>query len=89
AALRISQGLAASRLHYARAMRERLPQVAELFKAGDIDIRLFQTMVYRTGLITDRQVLAEVDAQLVAQVLRWPSLTVSRLAAKIDKIVAQ
>uniref|UniRef100_UPI00061A98AF DUF222 domain-containing protein n=1 Tax=Mycobacterium sp. UM_Kg27 TaxID=1545693 RepID=UPI00061A98AF len=29
AALRISQGLAASRLHYARAMRERLPQVAE------------------------------------------------------------
>ena len=32
AALRISQGRAASRLRYARAMRERLPQVAEVFK---------------------------------------------------------
>ncbi len=89
AALRISQGLAGSRLHYARAMREQLPQVAEVFKAGEIDIRLFQTMVYRTGLITDREVLAVVDGQLAAQVPRWPSLTMNRLAAKIDKIVAQ
>ncbi|ULP47244.1 HNH endonuclease [Mycolicibacter virginiensis] len=89
AALRISQGLAASRLHYARVMREELPQVAEVFKAGDIDMRLFQTIVYRTGLITDREVLGVVDGQLAAQVGRWPSLTKSRLAAKIDKIVAQ
>src|ERR1700761_8518980 len=37
AALRISQGLAASRVRYARAMRERLPKVGELFTAGDID----------------------------------------------------
>ncbi|MGV0750982.1 DUF222 domain-containing protein, partial [Mycolicibacter minnesotensis] len=73
----------------ARVMREELPQVAEVFKAGDIDMRLFQTIVYRTGLITDRQVLAVVDGQLAAQVGRWPSLTRSRLAAKIDKIVAQ
>ncbi len=89
AALRISQGLAGSRLHYARAMREQLPQVAEVFKAGDIDMRLFQTMVYRTGLITDREVLAVVDGQLAAQVTRWPSLTKSRLAGKIDQIVAK
>ncbi|KLO26298.1 hypothetical protein ABW16_20400 [Mycolicibacter heraklionensis] len=89
AALRISQGLAASRLRYARAMREQLPQVAQVFQAGDIDIRLFQTMVYRTGLITDREVLAAVDAQLAAQVVRWPSLTMNRLAGKIDKIVAK
>ena len=41
AALRISQGRAASRLRYARAMRERLPQVGEVFKAGDIDYRAF------------------------------------------------
>jgi len=50
AALRISQGLAGSRLRYARAMRERLPKVAELFKAGDSDYRTFQTIVYRTDL---------------------------------------
>jgi Domain of unknown function (DUF222) len=48
AALRISQGLAGSRVRYARGMRERLPRVAEVFKAGDIDFRMFQTTVYRT-----------------------------------------
>ncbi|WP_375488812.1 DUF222 domain-containing protein, partial [uncultured Mycobacterium sp.] len=75
AALRISQALAGSRLRYARAMRERLPQVAEVFKAGDIGLRLFQTIVFRTDLITDPQVLAAVDAQLAVTVPRWPSLT--------------
>ena len=64
AALRISQALAGSRLRYARAMRERLPRVAEVFKAGDIDPRTFQTVVYRSDLITDRDVLAAVDAEL-------------------------
>ncbi|WP_156753102.1 DUF222 domain-containing protein, partial [Mycobacterium sp. 1245801.1] len=53
AALRISQGLAASRLRYARAMRERLPKVGAVFKSGDIDFRMFATLVFRTDLITD------------------------------------
>jgi hypothetical protein len=88
AALRISQALAGSRLRYARAMHEQLPQVAEVFKAGDIDYRTFQTMVYRTDLITDRDVLATVDAQLAVNAPRWPSMTRGRLAAQIDKIVA-
>src|SRR5690625_1599584 len=70
-------------------MREGLPQVAEVFKAGDIALRLFQTIVYRTELITDRQVLAAVDAELALAVPRWPSLTKGRLAGKIDKIVAK
>ncbi|ETW24359.1 HNH endonuclease signature motif containing protein [Mycobacterium gastri] len=88
AALRISQGLAASRLRYARVMRERLPQVGEVFKAGDIDFRAFQTMAYRTELIEDRQALAAVDAQLAALVPRCPSLSRGRLGAQVDKIVA-
>src|SRR5262249_18737174 len=88
AALHISQGLAASRLRYARAMRERLPKVADVFKAGDIDYRMFQTMVYRTDLVTNREVLATVDAQLAVRVARWPSMTQGRLAAQVDKIVA-
>ncbi|MDT7722469.1 MAG: hypothetical protein QOE94_3480, partial [Mycobacterium sp.] len=88
AALRISQGLAGSQVRYARAMRERLPKVADVFKAGDIDQRTFATIAYRTDLITDRQVLAAVDGQLALRVTRWPSMTRSRLAGQIDKIVA-
>ncbi|QUR67651.1 HNH endonuclease signature motif containing protein [Mycobacterium spongiae] len=89
AALRISQGLASSRLRYARAMRERLPRVGEVFNTGEIDYRMFQTIVYRTDLITDRDVLAAVDAELAAKVTRWPSMTRSRLGGQIDKIVAR
>ncbi len=87
AALRISQGLAASRLRYGRAMRERLPKVAELFRAGDIGFRLFATIVFRTDLIIDPTLMARVDAQLAANVVRWPSMSRGRLAGAIDKIV--
>jgi hypothetical protein len=89
AALRISQALAGSRLHYARAMCERLPQVGEVLRAGDIDYRMFQTIVFRTDLITDADVLAGVDARLAANVVRWPSMTQGRLAGQVDKIVAR
>ncbi|MCV7445137.1 HNH endonuclease [Mycobacterium paraense] len=89
AALRISQGLAASRLHYARALRERLPGVGEVFRAGDIDFRMFATLVFRTDLIVDDAVLAGVDATLAANVARWPSMSRGRLAAQVDKIVAK
>ncbi|WP_297824304.1 DUF222 domain-containing protein, partial [Mycobacterium sp.] len=53
AQLRIGQGLAASRVRYARVMRERLPKVGAVFAAGDIDYRMFQTIVFRTDLIDD------------------------------------
>ncbi|HXO47721.1 MAG TPA: HNH endonuclease signature motif containing protein [Mycobacterium sp.] len=89
AALRMSQGLAASHLRYARAMRERLPKLADIFHAGDIDQQTFATIVYRTDLITDRDVLATVDGQLALTVVRWPSMTRGRLAGHIDKIVAK
>lgn len=88
AALRMSQGLAASQLCYARAMRERLPKLAEVFAAGDIDQRTFATIVYRTDLINDSDVLAAVDERLAVTVPRWPSMTRGRLAGQIDKIVA-
>ena len=89
AALCVSQGRAGSYLNYARAMRERLPRVAEVFLAGEVDLRLFQTMVYRTDLITDAAVLAAVDRELSDKAPRWPSLTPGRLAGYIDTVVAR
>ncbi len=88
AAFRTSLAMAGSYLRYGLAMRERLPQVAQVFRAGDIDYRLFQTLVYRTDLITDLQVLARVDAELALRVERWPSMTRGRLADAVDRIVA-
>ena len=85
----MSQGLASSQLRYARAMRERLPKLADVFRAGDIDQRTFATIVYRTDLITDPDVLATVDGQLALAVVRWPSMTRGQVAGQIDKIVAK
>jgi hypothetical protein len=89
AALGITQGLAASYLDYSRAMRLRLPRVGALLVAGDIDYRMFQTIVYRTDLITDPDVMAAVDGQLAVKAPRWPALTQGRLAAQVDRIVAR
>src|ERR1700744_944085 len=75
AALGITRGLADSYLDYARAMRLRLPRVGALLVAGDIDNRTFQTIVYRTDLITDTQVLAAVDAELALKVGRGTGVT--------------
>lgn len=89
AALKIGAGLAQRYVHYARAMRDRLPISGALLLAGDIDEWVFQLMVFRTDLITDPQVLAAVDASLAAKVRRWPVVTRGQLAGYIDKVVAR
>ena len=86
AALRLSLRKANSYMNYALAML-RLPAVAAVFETGDIDFRLFQTIVYRTHLITDADTTAAVDAELAAMVARWPSMTAGKLATKIDDVV--
>ena len=77
-----------SYLRYAMAMRDRLPQIGKAFRAGHIDYRAFQTIVFRTDLITDAGVLARVDAQLAVLLSRRPSLTRGGLAAAVDRVVA-
>lgn len=89
AALNCSVAMGHSYLRYAMAMRDRLPQAGAAFQAGDIDYRAFQTLVFRTDLITDAGVLARVDAQLAALVSRRPSLTRGGLAAAVDQVVAR
>ncbi|OBH87457.1 hypothetical protein A5681_13555, partial [Mycobacterium scrofulaceum] len=89
AAFRVSLAMSGSFMRYALAMRDRLPRVAEVFRAGDISYRLFQTIVYRTDLITDAAALAAVDTELAVRAARWPSMTRGRLAGEVDKIVAK
>ncbi len=88
AALRTSVVIGSSYLRYAMAMRNRLPKVGQAFRAGDIDYRAFQTIVFRTDLITDAEVLAKVDAQLAALLARCPAVTRGRLSVAVDQVVA-
>ncbi|MBW0016456.1 MAG: HNH endonuclease [Mycobacterium sp.] len=89
AGLRIGQRRAVTLVEYARAMRERLPKTAEVFIAGDIDFLAFSTIVYRTDLIENPDVLAKVDKVVAANVARWPSMSRGRLSGKLDAIVAR
>lgn len=88
AAAGCSVAMGHSYLRYAMAMRDRLPEVGKVFRAGHIDYRAFQTIVFRTDLITDAEVLVRVDGQLAALLSRRPSLTRGGLAAAVDRVVA-
>ena len=87
AALRCSRAMASSYLHYAVSLRDALPKVAEVFSLGDIDFRTVQAIVYRTALIEDKEKIAEADKRLALRAPRWGSLSDSRLAAAIDRVV--
>ncbi|MFN0142789.1 MAG: HNH endonuclease signature motif containing protein [Mycobacterium sp.] len=86
--LRISLGKAGSFMNYGIAM-QRLPAVAAVFVAGDIDLQTFSTIVYRTDLITDAAAMAEVDACIAVWVSGWSSMGRGRLTREIDHIVAR
>jgi hypothetical protein len=75
-------------MDYGLAMKTR-PAVAAIFIAGDIDAQMFQTIVFRTALITDDAILAEVDRMLAEKAARWPSMTRGRLNSEIDRIVIE
>jgi Domain of unknown function (DUF222) len=89
AALNISLGMASSLVRMAKAMHERLPLLGMVLAAGDIDYRAFQTMVYRTDLITDPDTLAIVDGELAGRAPRWTALSQGKLCHEIDRIVAK
>jgi hypothetical protein len=89
AALQCSIAMGSSYLRYAMALRDRLPEVGKAFLAGDIDYRAFQTVVFRTDLITDPGTLTRVDALLAVRLSRFASLTRGRLSAEVDRVVAR
>ncbi|MGE2730702.1 DUF222 domain-containing protein [Mycolicibacterium vaccae] len=87
AALGVTQGLALAQTHRAVALRDRLPGVAALFAQGFISDLLVRAIVYRTGLITDPAVMAEVDAALARQVGFWGALSQVKVEQAIDATV--
>jgi hypothetical protein len=89
AALRVGPKTASGYMTDALIVRERLPKVGQCLVAGDINYPMFNTIANRTALITDDKALAAVDAQIAARAPRWPSLSRSSLAMRVDAIVAR
>lgn len=84
AALGISRGRARGRLHYAIALRERLPRVAEVFARGLMDFRMMAAVVSRTELVEDPVLIAKVDAAIARHAPKWMRLSGPRLFERID-----
>ena len=89
AALCISRGRAAGRLRYAIALRERLPRVAEVFARGTIDFRLMAAVVYRTELVQDPELIADLDAAVARHAPRWMRFSGPKVVERIDMWVAR
>jgi Domain of unknown function (DUF222) len=84
AALSVSRGRARGRLHYAIALRERLPRVAEVFARGLIDFRLMAAVVSRTELVEDSVLIAKLDAAIARNAPKWMRFSGPKLFERID-----
>ncbi len=70
AALKISRGRAAGQIHYARVLRDTLPEVAKVFASGAIDLRMVLTIIDRTENVEDDEVITRLDAALARHASR-------------------
>lgn len=84
AELGVSRGRASSQMGYGLDLVERLPKLAAVFAAGDIDFRVVAVALFHTGLITDPGVLGAVDEQLARCAPGWNALSQRRLAECVD-----
>ncbi|AKK26564.1 HNH endonuclease signature motif containing protein [Mycobacterium sp. EPa45] len=89
AELGISQGRASSQMNYGVQLIERLPKLGVLFASGAIDYRIVITAVFRTGLITETDVLDAVDTRLAKHAAGWNTLSEEKLKEKIDWYVRE
>ena len=88
AAQNISRGRASTQVHCARILRDRLPQVAAVFATGAIDVRLVATIIARTENVED-ELVAELDAALARQCVKWMRLSGPKLTDRVDLWVAK
>ena len=86
AAQNISRGRAGAQVRLAVSLYERLPRVAEVFAAGDIDYRALRIIIARTDNVDD-ELIGELDEALAARVGRWNRFSENKLRDRLDRWV--
>lgn len=89
AELGVSRGRASAQMNYGVELLERLPRLAAVFSAGEVDFRIVAAVAFRTGLVTDSDILARIDAAIAQRANRWNTLSRRRVVELIDKWVAE
>ncbi|MDO3636941.1 HNH endonuclease signature motif containing protein, partial [Mycolicibacterium arseniciresistens] len=88
AALNIAYERAKDQVSLARGLRERLPLVAAMFRAGELTLDIVTTLLQRTTLITDPAVLTHVDATLAGAAARLMRLSYGQVCGYVDRAIA-
>jgi Domain of unknown function (DUF222) len=89
AELGISRFRASADMSYGQTLIERLPKLAERFLAGDVDYRVFTVIDFRTALVSDPDVLAELDEKMARLAPGWNALSRKKLTHVIDWLVVE
>ncbi|MBX7452082.1 HNH endonuclease [Mycolicibacterium sp. 3033] len=87
AALTIGQRRASAQMRIAMTLRDRLPKVAALFCEGRISIRVISELTWRTHLVDDDRVLAEIDAALAEHAVSWGALSEEKLTGAVNALI--
>jgi hypothetical protein len=85
----ITQGAAAHQLLIATALRDRLPEVAELFAQGLVSYRVVSAITTRTALVRDRDAQIAVDKAFADVLADCAPMSEDKLNNAIDAIVAE
>ncbi|MGO4445303.1 DUF222 domain-containing protein [Mycobacterium sp. 2YAF39] len=89
AAMNISPRKGSGQMRIAKALREHLPAVAELFGRGDLSARVVGAITWRTQLITDDPVWAVIDRAIADRAGKWGPLAEDKLLAAVDALVLE
>jgi Domain of unknown function (DUF222) len=89
AACNISHGKACGQLRIAEYLRDHLPTVATLFAAGSLSARVVSTITWRTRLIVDGAVWAQIDDEMCRRAGSWGPMAEDRLTSALDALVYQ
>ncbi|MCX2933648.1 DUF222 domain-containing protein [Mycobacterium sp. CVI_P3] len=84
AELGISRGRASCQMDYGLQLIERLPKLGALFASGAIEFRVVSAAVFRTGLITDPDMLVTIDEHLAAHATGWNTFSRKKITEIID-----
>lgn len=87
-ALRLSPRRASGQMRLAEGLTTRLPKVAALLESGAINIRVAETIVYRTELLRP-SAAAAVDAEIAQQAGGYTLLSEEALDLALDAIIEE
>lgn len=86
--LGISRGRAFAQMRCGLQLLDRLPELAAVFAAGEVELRVVAAAVFRTQTIADAGVLARVDRKLARRASAWNDLSREEVLSAVDRNIA-